>query len=163
MPEFRHMQIGDIDAFITSGTFFVGIFMALIERLHEGDECQNLFCRIYGVSLAITTIAWLFLVAFAFMYRIHHKRINRIIIVTTHILMRFAIITSIISVNCAMWHNYEDIIGKIAGLTAAIFTSSMTGIMLIIYLVDLYQYNKKRREREEQETTDSQSGSTRPS
>jgi len=143
MFEFKDMELGILDVFLTVGTFFVGIFMSLIERFNNGEECNDTFCSVYGVALSVTTLTWLFVVTAAFMYRIHYTEINRIVVVTTHILMRLAILLTIISINLTMWYKYPEQVGKVAGLTKAIFANVFTFIMLVIYCIDFYQYKRK--------------------
>ena len=145
MLRFRNLTTSDLDVFITSSTFFCGIFLQLVENLNQNENgvCINRICVAYGLSLSITALLWMFLAAFSILYRLHHEKINRIIVVTTHLLMRSSVISSIVSINLNMWYNYENLVGHSVGLARAIFAIIITFIMVVIYLIDLYQYRKK--------------------
>lgn len=131
------MNMGEVDVFITSSTFFTGIFLNMLQKLHEAGECPNVLCSLYGVSLAMTSVFWSFLAAVSILYRLHYNEgVNYIVIAVAHMLMRSAVVMSMISINLNVWNSSGASLGPVAGLISGWFVSIMTIFLVVFYVYD---------------------------
>lgn len=144
MPLFTEMEVGEVDVFITTSTFFTGIFLRMLHKLDDANTCPDALCSTYGVFLIMTSVCWSFLAAVSILYRLHYNEgVNYIVVFAVHVLMRCAIAASLTSINLYVWHNAGPTLGPVSGLVAGTFVSVSSLFLLAFFVYDYWLSPKK--------------------